>query len=239
MEALIKPSMKEMVFTVTPDVPASCTLELESISDLPVLFKLKLSKMERYSVNPPAGVVPPEQKIAVVIRMTAYSQIPPDVFSCRDKFRLETAPMPRTELADIAELWQEVPPKTTRFQLFPVKMVIGEDSRWKEIADKMEAEANVDKGRSLATPSEASASLKSTTAYSGEELLKRRRRMANEIEKDISDRTVQINDLKRKIEASASNQDSRDTAENSYMGVSGVQIILMLAITAFSIKLLI
>mmetsp|Transcript_37491 Transcript_37491/g.149558 ORF Transcript_37491/g.149558 Transcript_37491/m.149558 type:complete len:155 (+) Transcript_37491:167-631(+) len=154
MEPLIKPSTKEMVFAITPDVPASFTVELESISELPVLFKLKLSKMERYSVNPPAGVVPPGQKIAVVIRMTAYSQIPPDVFSCRDRFRLETAPMPRTESADIAELWQEVPPKTTRFQLFPVKMVIGDDSRWKEIADKMEAEANLDKGRSTTTPSE-------------------------------------------------------------------------------------
>uniref|UniRef100_A0A7S3A1J7 MSP domain-containing protein n=3 Tax=Rhodosorus marinus TaxID=101924 RepID=A0A7S3A1J7_9RHOD len=205
MEPLIKPSTKEMVFAITPDVPASFTVELESISELPVLFKLKLSKMERYSVNPPAGVVPPGQKIAVVIRMTAYSQIPPDVFSCRDRFRLETAPMPRTESADIAELWQEVPPKTTRFQLFPVKMVIGDDSRWKEIADKMEAEANLDKGRSTTTPSETSASVKSTT-YSGEELLRRRRRMADEIEREISERSVQINDLKRKIELSASNQ---------------------------------
>mmetsp|Transcript_37494 Transcript_37494/g.149563 ORF Transcript_37494/g.149563 Transcript_37494/m.149563 type:complete len:117 (+) Transcript_37494:301-651(+) len=84
-------------------------------------------------------------------------------------------------------------------------MVIGDDSRWKEIADKMEAEANLDKGRSTTTPSETSASVKSTT-YSGEELLRRRRRMADEIEREISERSVQINDLKRKIELSASNQ---------------------------------
>lgn len=89
MEDLVVASPKSFEFGLVPDVAALVNFRIESKSDASVLFRIKVTNPKRYSVNPPSGVISSKQVMTVAITMRGYSSLPPDVYACKDKFRLE------------------------------------------------------------------------------------------------------------------------------------------------------
>lgn len=89
MDQLVETSPKEFNFELHVEKAAEVRFKVMSRSKTPVLFKLRVTAPKRFSVKPPAGLIPPGEEVEISIHMEAYEQVPPDIFSCKEKFRLE------------------------------------------------------------------------------------------------------------------------------------------------------
>mmetsp|Transcript_13282 Transcript_13282/g.40781 ORF Transcript_13282/g.40781 Transcript_13282/m.40781 type:complete len:240 (+) Transcript_13282:107-826(+) len=239
MESLVKLSPKEFQFVLTPDEPASCNVTIESFCNDPVIFKMMVTDKARFSVNPPAGLIAPHQTVNVTIKMMAYSQVPPDVYWCKDMFLLQTAVKPDTKYEDISEIWRAVSKKLIVEERIRVKLSIGSGNRWKEIKQRNleEADRNKNTAGTFTTSGTPIKENNATNLMSSSDL------KAQELAKVLEEKTRECEELRGRVMACKGELDAAASASKldgqRYLGVPLLHVILMVSISILSIRLLV
>eukprot|EP00188_Purpureofilum_apyrenoidigerum_P000099 Plantae.Rhodophyta-Purpureofilum_apyrenoidigerum.ctg1035.p1 GENE.Plantae.Rhodophyta-Purpureofilum_apyrenoidigerum.ctg1035~~Plantae.Rhodophyta-Purpureofilum_apyrenoidigerum.ctg1035.p1 ORF type:complete len:240 (-),score=43.67 Plantae.Rhodophyta-Purpureofilum_apyrenoidigerum.ctg1035:925-1644(-) len=239
MEPLVKVAPKELQLVLNPDQKAKCDILVESFSNETVIYKMRVNDRSRYSVNPPAGVLGPQQSVTITITMAAYSQVPPDVYSCKDMFLLQTAVKPDTKLVDISEIWQTVSKKSIAEERIRVKLSIGSGNRWKEVKQRNVDEA--DRKKNTATTS-LSQGVPKDPNYGKKQSLNTILK-AQELGDILEKRTRECEELRAKVLACRGELDSavkaNKTSAERFFGVPLLHIVLMITISILSIRLLV
>mmetsp|Transcript_10901 Transcript_10901/g.27563 ORF Transcript_10901/g.27563 Transcript_10901/m.27563 type:complete len:252 (-) Transcript_10901:174-929(-) len=88
----VSPPELRFRFELRKQIPV--TLTVNNTKDVPVAFKVKTTSPKKYIVRPSTGVVKPGASVDVQVIMQAQKEYPPDLNNCKDKFLVQTVPLP-------------------------------------------------------------------------------------------------------------------------------------------------
>ncbi|KAI8991403.1 hypothetical protein BDF20DRAFT_844459 [Mycotypha africana] len=85
------------------------SLYVTNTNSVPIVFKVKTTAPKQYCVRPNAGRVEANSEIEVQIILQPFKEEPPEDYKCKDKFLVQTAPIPKAAaLEDITSMWSHI-----------------------------------------------------------------------------------------------------------------------------------